>query len=288
MRRAFTLIELLVVIAIIAILAAILFPVFAQAKVAAKKTACLSNAKQLGTSMAIYQGDADDTFPVWMYTGTFDVAQGDRSLGNVLNPYIKSKDILKTPASSFSVESRELNSNFPDPRTKGALEQEQRLYNLGWLSDYGINYQYMTGLFPGEGENPTTVKPRSATSVGSPSETIQYVTGIFNRSEGGGLLDGGQLPIDPPCVTYLDGSNDLVPLGGAPFRYYYGGWMPSSPNAWNVFGGVWPYYTSQATVGFIDSHAKSQRISQLAAGCDVQDQWGGYITDPTKYEWDFR
>src|SRR6476660_7967870 len=59
--RAFTLIELLVVIAIIAILAAILFPVFAQAKEAAKKTSCLGNLKQLATATFLYAGDADDT-----------------------------------------------------------------------------------------------------------------------------------------------------------------------------------------------------------------------------------
>jgi len=63
MKRAFTLIELLVVIAIIAILAAILFPVFAQAKEAAKKTSCLSNIKQTGTATMIYLSDSDDTFP---------------------------------------------------------------------------------------------------------------------------------------------------------------------------------------------------------------------------------
>jgi prepilin-type N-terminal cleavage/methylation domain-containing protein/prepilin-type processing-associated H-X9-DG protein len=61
--RAFTLIELLVVIAIIATLAAILFPVFARAKEAAKRAACLSNLRQLGTSMAMYEGDADDRMP---------------------------------------------------------------------------------------------------------------------------------------------------------------------------------------------------------------------------------
>ncbi len=62
-NRAFTLIELLVVIAIIAILAAILFPVFAQAKEAAKKTQSISNLKQTATGFMIYAGDHDDTLP---------------------------------------------------------------------------------------------------------------------------------------------------------------------------------------------------------------------------------
>jgi len=61
--RGFTLIELLVVIAIIAILAAILFPVFAQARDAARKTSCLSNMKQIGTAMMLYVQDYDESFP---------------------------------------------------------------------------------------------------------------------------------------------------------------------------------------------------------------------------------
>jgi prepilin-type N-terminal cleavage/methylation domain-containing protein len=63
MKKAFTLIELLVVIAIIAILAAILFPVFAQAKLAAKKTVSLSNQKQIGLGIIMYAGDYDDMYP---------------------------------------------------------------------------------------------------------------------------------------------------------------------------------------------------------------------------------
>lgn len=64
-HHGFTLIELLVVIAIIAILAAILFPVFAQAKEAAKKTQSLSNMKQLSLALQMYGGDYDDAYPTW-------------------------------------------------------------------------------------------------------------------------------------------------------------------------------------------------------------------------------
>jgi len=73
MRRGFTLIELLVVIAIIAILAAILFPVFAQAKAAAKQAVCLSNMKQLGTASMLYLGDHDD---VWYPAVRYEPLEG--------------------------------------------------------------------------------------------------------------------------------------------------------------------------------------------------------------------
>lgn len=74
-QSAFTLIELLVVIAIIAILAAILFPVFAQAKEAAKKTSALSNAKQMGTGFNMYMADYDDLLPLaaFNYAGAWRV-----------------------------------------------------------------------------------------------------------------------------------------------------------------------------------------------------------------------
>lgn len=68
-KRAFTLIELLVVIAIIAILAAILFPVFARAREQARKTTCLSNLKQMGTAMLMYVQDYDETYPWLMQDG---------------------------------------------------------------------------------------------------------------------------------------------------------------------------------------------------------------------------
>ena len=87
MKKAFTLIELLVVIAIIAILAAILFPVFAQAKLAAKKTTSLSNQKQITTSMFLYTADSDDVY-----------ARNDECiLFSSLNPALKTPALNSTP-----------------------------------------------------------------------------------------------------------------------------------------------------------------------------------------------
>ena len=91
MRKAFTLIELLVVIAIIAILAAILFPVFAQAKNAAKKSADLSNMKQMGLGMAMYSTDTDDVYPSAYFHRAFDPAYPH---GSIKPQILKKGDIV--------------------------------------------------------------------------------------------------------------------------------------------------------------------------------------------------
>jgi prepilin-type N-terminal cleavage/methylation domain-containing protein len=98
-KTAFTLIELLVVIAIIAILAAILFPVFGRAKEAAKRTACLSNARQIGMALKMYQESSDDVMPIfYAYNSQPPAGQpGHKGVEILLMPYCKSPDIFRSP-----------------------------------------------------------------------------------------------------------------------------------------------------------------------------------------------
>jgi prepilin-type N-terminal cleavage/methylation domain-containing protein/prepilin-type processing-associated H-X9-DG protein len=120
-REGFTLIELLVVIAIIAILAAILFPVFARARRAAMKTSCLNNLKQIGTAVNMYNNDWDDRYPLvtgagreietvfrttYGWTSTYYNLRTQSQTGecrwfqNLVSPYAKNKRIFMCPAVS--------------------------------------------------------------------------------------------------------------------------------------------------------------------------------------------
>ncbi len=159
-RRAFTLIELLVVIAIIAILAAILFPVFAQAKEAAKKTACLSNLKQVGLGAVMYGGDNDDTLFPWSYgysdaDGAYwtrywfaDTANGKKPKFSegYLGPYMKTGPLVDCPSASA----------LTTTDTKPVA--------------YGANWYLFLNVKAPAGQNPSIVV--SFTQVENPVETI--------------------------------------------------------------------------------------------------------------------
>lgn len=102
-RTGFTLIELLVVIAIIAILAAILFPVFAQAREKARASACLSNARQIALALDMYTQDFDETFPWNPWPGGKGGTKGcpdqpTTSFLMLLQPYLRSAGIFKCPS----------------------------------------------------------------------------------------------------------------------------------------------------------------------------------------------
>jgi prepilin-type N-terminal cleavage/methylation domain-containing protein len=129
-KPAFTLIELLVVIAIIAILAAILFPVFAQAREQARKSACLSNQRQIGTALMLYVQDYDETYPyIRFHCGSIPV--DCLTWRNVIRPYLKSLDVLACPSNPYAKPTPGAASTAPSrPGTNGEgwqFEPERRM-----------------------------------------------------------------------------------------------------------------------------------------------------------------
>src|SRR5258706_5773890 len=133
LARGFTLIELLVVIAIIAILAAILFPVFAQARAAARKSTCLSNLKQITLGQLMYLQDYDERFTYWDNRGTptdsWNTPRGAGWWMNEIYPYIKNLGVYECP-----------DDIRPDNQTNGwGYAIVPGTTNKFYRSSYGIN-----------------------------------------------------------------------------------------------------------------------------------------------------
>jgi len=115
LKRAFTLIELLVVIAIIAILAAILFPVFAQAREAARKASCMSNEKQMGTGWMMYAQDYDETTNNNTWNGNLNGGNFENQIFEQrLQPYVKNYGIFKCPSDAFPWAAQDMQDNYPN------------------------------------------------------------------------------------------------------------------------------------------------------------------------------
>jgi len=165
-RKGFTLIELLVVIAIIAILAAVLFPVFAKAREKARQTSCINNCKQLGLAFMQYVQDNDEKFPSTINWGS-DWAYN-------IYPYVKSAGVYKCPDDSLSRNAAEINS--------GENPANCQPVSYCWNSYVGL-----TGLWTGGAVSAWSQKTPGAkfSLLKAPSTTVLLYEGDSAVTSGG-------------------------------------------------------------------------------------------------------
>lgn len=246
-KRAFTLIELLVVIAIIAILAAILFPVFAQAREAARKATCQSNMKQILAGCMMYGQDYDE-FVVNSYGGNYTVQAPAASGGynhNVywmgfIQPYVKNTGVYMCPDFTPS------NQFIEDP-------------NSPVYTSYGHNHDFL-----GWDMNNGSIK---MSQVKSPSDTV-YFCERATRS-------WTQLKATPDGDTgiTLGTRNDLWPNANCPdcVRTYPQLDCCGAGSATTVG----PVHSGTCVIGFMDGHVKAVKTSQVIGPYYDTTQRGG-------------
>jgi len=243
MKKAFTLIELLVVIAIIAILAAILFPVFAQAKAAAKAIVGVSNVKQLGLGVLMYASDNDDNRVPrvsqdieYTSTGTFVAVTDEHSWKELCSPYIKSVGLFQDPQNAL----RNVPDIHSDPavRTFYGWTPVTLPTNLLFARSYGeVNVQ-TSG--PGNFANSSAV---SMTMFNSPA-----TTGLITE------MHTGDADMGP-----YEGWHQLTSAD-----YPSASIAPSAQNgAWNLSGD--DYGNKASNAGYMDGHAK--RVPYVVRDC---------------------
>ncbi len=223
----FTLIELLVVIAIIAILAAILFPVFAQAREKARQTSCLSNQKQLGTAMMMYIQDYDETMIPYSVVVPLPPSTATRTdyWSVLLDPYVKQRQAWYCPSSYASADTITVNS-----------------------STYGVNFDHIIrNVSP-------TVPPRPLADFTRPA-------GILLLTD---TLDSPTVrKTDTACSSFQAGFlRTYCPLTGTATPYAHGA---AGCQTMRQTAGVDKRHSGGANILFLDMHAKWMKYEGIMA-----------------------
>ncbi len=280
-RRAFTLIELLVVIAIIAILAAILFPVFATARDKARQASCISNVKQINLAILQYVQDYDETFPLNATEYVGEQFIYDYSWVKNVQPYVKSLQVFICPNGMMSprLSSADVEPSL-DVTLSGAVGVTTRprggpivsygmtsrsLYWLGAPMDVGEaaffqeEYNGRTALYDGVGG--MTFDPASPKACGGAAYKVDSLTNAAI--------------VRPAEMILLQESSRYDNGGCTGFVAFPRTRHASAANVVSPVPLAGTIGTGFATVGFVDGHVKAMKGSQMYAV--INDPAGNYF-----------
>jgi prepilin-type N-terminal cleavage/methylation domain-containing protein len=295
LKRAFTLIELLVVIAIIAILAAILFPVFAQAKLAAKKTVAISNQKQIGLAILMYANDYDDMYPredACVLNSSLVTSFNNQPAGTVATPFCNGTGPTGNFAGGYAFRNNHYSwGTWVEPYVKSTQMFVDPVVQP--IAGSGTSAANTTGLFAGEIEGgyalntaitgalntwPTVAKyglrqswlGGSTTSVPDPSDAMlimeQAGNSVLPAYEYGTTSNGYSLTYYPMAVKehwigyfYETGST----LGTGCYAN-----TPLTPDNASA------PYTGQVPTSYTDGHTKTLPLGQFIANTPTAAQYG--------------
>ncbi len=294
---AFTLIELLVVIAIIAILAAILFPVFAQAREKARAISCLSNQKQVALAAMMYIQDYDETFPLDLYDGinpadTYGGSGSDitgtYTWARLLEPYFKTWQILTCPDGGpdggvWSGGSNSWYRNFEFFPNIG--------YNYAYLSPWLVingGCEYSSGVALAAVSRPANIIAFTDTSLSDGDPACASTSGCVPGPVLGASSNLTYFQVNAPdaWTVFAPSPNYCVVYDGL-----HGGWdWTSNPKGDpDMLGFAAPRHTLGANLAFVDGHAKFEHWQQMAAGTNFApgvSENNVVVKDPTQYQWD--
>ena len=280
-KRGFTLIELLVVIAIIAILAAILFPVFAQAKFAAKKIASISNVRQIGMASIMYSNDSDDRM-VLSLTGPLSGLQNwpdghvptrTDSWVTLVQPYTKSRGVVVDP------ERGDQSGVFGAPpcAVVGPGCVNNTYINQNIAAHYGLNYIYLSPVV--HNSSLTDIiqgDTHTSTEAQNPAGTI-YFSQSQNSSNS---AIGYSFVAAPGVLVFLFNQTTGVTVGNTPTP------PVPPPHYPGIDLGIYVDSQGLTVASFLDGHVKSIPPGQYCMGTTfLQNTSADITTDPTVSMW---
>ena len=287
--RAFTLIELLVVVTVVAILAAIVLPVFNRAKEQAKASVCLSNFKQTTMSAMLYLADYDDRFALSRYSTQIDATSAnDRTWVQLVLPYGREFRIFRCP--SDYTKRPESQAIFDADLVPG--DTYSRYYTVSKRTNLGYNYLYLSPLI----KTQSFISPisRSHTDINDPAEMMVFGGSVHEVTEDGRPQGGGSYLIVPPCRYATMGGLkvDTFRLSDVPDSSLFTGdlkWggIPEEGQKPKVaMGGLWPWHTNHLTAAFADTHVRRISLDRASQGCEILPDWGGLVHNRGRYLWD--